>query len=161
MSDPTAPSLPAPFRDTPLTAQWLGYLGLAPFVGQALVVAFGPAGHDGLAAHAAQGIVTYGAAILSFLGGITWGLTVGNPRLAGPRGAREVMYSMLPALGAWVALLLPTTLALWFLVAGFGFAFVHDRRMATLHGLPPWFIRLRLHLSLGAALSVAATALCR
>jgi uncharacterized membrane protein YhdT len=103
--------------------------------------------------------VTYGAAILSFLGGITWGLTVANPRLDGLQGGRELLYSMSPALGAWAALLLPTTLALWFMVVGFVCAYAHDHRTARLHGLPAWFVRLRLHLSLGAALALAATAL--
>lgn len=158
MSDATQRTLPTHLRETPATAQWLGYLGLIPFIGQALAAVLGPSGDDSLASHAAHGIVTYGAAILSFLGGITWGLTVSNARIAGTQGSRELMYSMLPALGAWAALLLPTTLALWFLALGFAFAFAHDYRTAALHGLPAWFMRLRLHLSLGAVLAVTTTA---
>jgi hypothetical protein len=161
MSDATERKLQDHLREAPATAQWLGYLGLIPFIGQALAAVLGPAGEDGLATHAALGVVTYGAAILSFLGGITWGLTVNNPNLAGTGGSREFIYSMLPALGAWAALLLPTTLALWFLALGFAIAFIHDYRAAGIHGLPAWFIRLRLHLSLGAVIAVTVTALYR
>jgi hypothetical protein len=71
------------------------------------------------------------------------------------------MYSMLPALGAWAARLLPTTFSLWFLAIGFAIAFIHDYRTASLHQLPAWFMRLRLHLSLGAVVSIMLTAVCR
>ncbi len=148
-------------NEVPATARWLGYLGLLPFVAQMLAAVLGPSGEDSLAAHAALGVATYGAVILSFLGGITWGLTVNNPAIAGTQGSRELMYSMLPALGAWAALLLPTTFSLWFLAIGFAIAFVHDYRTAALHQLPAWFMRLRLHLSLGAVVSLVLAALYR
>jgi hypothetical protein len=148
-------------NEVPATARWLGYLGLLPFFAQMLAAVLGPSGDDSLAAHASLGVATYGAVILSFLGGITWGLTVNNAALAGTRGSRELMYSMLPALGAWEALLLPTTFSLWFLAIGFAIAFIHDYRTASLHQLPAWFMRLRLHLSLGAVVSITLTAVYR
>lgn len=148
-------------NQVPITAAWLGYLGLLPFFVQAAAAVLGPAGEDSLAQHAAYGVATYGAVILSFLGGITWGLTVNNPTLANVQGSRELIYSMLPALGAWAAILLPTTFTLWFCAVGFVVAFVHDWRTARLHTLPAWFLRLRLHLSLGAIVSVVLTALYR
>ena len=144
-----------------VTARWLGYLGLLPFFAQAAAAVLGPAGPDSLARHAAFGIATYGAVILSFLGGITWGLTVNNAQLANVQGSRELIYSMLPALAAWAALLLPTTFTLWFCALGFLIAFIHDWRTAHLHQLPAWFLRLRLHLSLGAIVSVVLTAVYR
>jgi len=145
----------------PATAGWLGYLGLLPFLVQAAAAVLGPPGTDSLASHAAHGVATYAAVILSFLGGITWGLTVSNPHLSTTQGSRELMYSMLPALGAWAALLLPTTFTLWCCALGFAIAFVHDWRTAGLHHLPAWFLRLRLHLSVGAIVSVMLTALSR
>lgn len=157
MLDAAAP----PVNDIPKTAGWLGYLGLLPFVVQTLAVVFGPNGENSLAHHAAVGVASYAAVILSFLGGITWGLTVNNQTLASVQGSRELIYSMLPALGAWAAILLPTTLTLWFCAIGFIVTFAHDSRTARLHALPPWFLRLRLHLSLGAVVCIVLTAIFR
>lgn len=150
-----------PVNQVPTTAGWLGYLGLLPFFVQTLAVVFGPNGEDSLAHHAAFGVASYGAVILSFLGGITWGLTVNNPQLANVQGSRELIYSMLPALAAWAAILLPTAFTLWFCAIGFLVAFIHDWKTAPLHALPAWFLRLRLHLSLGAIVSVLLTAFYR
>ncbi|HMM75594.1 MAG TPA: DUF3429 domain-containing protein [Gammaproteobacteria bacterium] len=150
-----------PVNQIPTTAGWLGYLGLLPFVVQMLAVVFGPKGEDSLAQHAAFGIASYGAVILSFLGGITWGLTVNNPTLANVQGSRELIYSMLPALAAWAAVLLPAPFTLWFCAIGFAVTFAHDTRTASLHALPAWFLRLRLHLSLGAIVCIVLTAIYR
>jgi|LNFM01.1.fsa_nt_gb hypothetical protein len=157
MTDATSRSV----NPVPATAGWLGYLGLLPFFAQAAAAVLAPPGPDSLASHAAYGVATYGAVILSFLGGITWGLTVNSPHLNNTQGSRELIYSMLPALGAWAAILLPTTFTLWFCAVGFLVAFIHDWRTASLHHLPPWFLRLRLHLSLGAIVSVVLTAVYR
>ncbi|MCC7120993.1 MAG: DUF3429 domain-containing protein [Gammaproteobacteria bacterium] len=143
----------------PSTAGWLGYLGLLPFVVQTLAVVFGPQGEDSLAHHAAFGVASYGAVVLSFLGGITWGLTVANPTLVNVQRSRELIYSMLPALAAWAAILLPTAFTLWFCAIGFSVTFAHDVRTARLHALPAWFLRLRLHLSVGAFVCIVTTAL--
>src|SRR5688500_14465348 len=48
--------------------------------------------------------IAYGAVVLSFLGGIRWGTAIGPYATA--RQALELAASTLPALAAWIALLL-------------------------------------------------------
>ena len=57
----------------PAMAAWLGGLGALPFVGLAVAVV----GLEGPArAVVVQALLGYGAVILSFLGGIHWGLAI-------------------------------------------------------------------------------------
>ena len=137
-------------------ARWLGYAGLLPFVVPALLVALLPAGD--WQSLAARVLVAYGAVILSFLGGIVWGLSLRHTSLTPGLAAREFVYSVCPSLLGWVALLLPLRAGAALLAASVCAAFVHDALAARLHDLPRWFLSLRLQLSLGAvsALSLAA-----
>ena len=137
-------------------ARWLGYAGLLPFVLPALLVALLPAGDWHTLA--ARVLVAYGAVILSFLGGIVWGLGLQSRRLTPRLAAFEFLYSVCPSLLGWVALLLPLRPGAALLAACVCGAFVHDALTARLHELPRWFLALRLQLSLGAvsALSLAA-----
>ena len=147
--------VPAP-ASAHVIARWLGYGGLLPFVVPALLVALLPAGE--WQTLAARVLLAYGAVILSFLGGIVWGLSLRHPSLTPSLAAREFIYSVCPSLLGWVALLLPLRAGAALLAASVCAAFVHDALVARLHELPRWFLSLRLQLSLGAvsALSLAA-----
>lgn len=128
-------------------ACWLGYAGLLPFaVGLLLAVFGGPT----LGAYGRHLLGTYGAVILSFLGGVAWGLTLTNETLAPAAARREFLYAVLPSLLAWLALLLPTALGTALLALCFVATLGHDWRYAKTHPVPDWFVRLRVHLSLGA-----------
>ena len=59
------------------------------------------------------------------------------------------------ALIAWLALLLPPLLASLFLIAGFIAHYRQDRRLASVAGLPLWYLPLRLRLSVVACLCLA------
>ena len=140
-------------------AQWaslLGYAGLLPF-GLASLGALLLPGE--LSTFCARALVAYGAAILSFLGGITWGLCVATSSLPIETARREFLYSVCPSLIAWVCLLLPVRPALWLLAVGVALAFAHDRWRAALLALPEWFCKLRLRLSAGAVVSLLLGAL--
>ncbi|MGD2074756.1 MAG: DUF3429 family protein [Gammaproteobacteria bacterium] len=132
-------------------ARRLGYLGAVPFAacaGAALVA-------EGTAqALAVQSLLGYGALILSFVGALHWarGLQSGMPG-AGPG---LLVLSVMPALLAWVALLLPPAEGLALLAAGFVGLYLFDRRA---WGAQPWFVRLRLHLSTAAVLCLASGAM--
>lgn len=83
----------------------LGYAGLIPFVGLALMVQLAPTPLNYLSA---ESLASYGAIITSFLGAIHWGA---NLRILGktPPGDRwEIrnawIWGIIPALVAWVAL---------------------------------------------------------
>lgn len=137
-------------------ARWLGYGGLLPFAAAAALVAMLSAGEWHTLA--SRVLLAYGAVILSFLGGIVWGLTLRNETLAPGLAAREFVYSVCPSLLGWVALLMPLRSGAGLLAACVCAAFVHDALLARQHELPRWFLSLRLQLSLGAvtALSLAA-----
>ena len=123
-------------------AKWMGYLGLLPFIFAAAGVWFNlPWVIPILAA--------YGAVILSFVGAIHWGLAMVQRSVSAP-----VFYaSIVPALVAWVALLIPTILGLPLLAAGFvGWRLWEQRNVGPL--LPGWFRAMRTVLTIGAVASL-------
>ena len=139
--------------------QWaslLGYAGLVPFGLACLGALLLPAD---LARFCANALVAYGAAILSFLGGITWGLCVATASLPIETARREFLYSVCPSLLAWGCLLLPVRPALWLLCVGVALALAHDWWRAGLLELPDWFRTLRVRLSAGALVSLLLGAL--
>ncbi|MDI1286729.1 MAG: DUF3429 domain-containing protein [Reyranella sp.] len=145
---PTDPSNSAGF---PATAIWLGALGLLPFGGTALSAAFLDSGYG---VWAMTALMAYGAVILSFLGGIHWGLAIASdPR----NGAlpRRLIVSVAPSLVAWAGLLLPLRVGLLVLAAGFAATLYVDLRATRAGEAPSWYPRLRRPLSIAvlAALS--------
>ncbi|MGE0484424.1 MAG: DUF3429 domain-containing protein [Gammaproteobacteria bacterium] len=142
----------------PAVAAWLGGLGALPFVALALLMAVGPAG---FATSAAPALVAYGAVILSFLGGIQWGLAVAVPRAGAALRPARLVVSVLPSLVGWIALLLPTPAAAMVVLAvAFLAVLVVDTRAWQRGETPPWYPRLRWPLTLvvGACLLLAAGA---
>lgn len=121
------------------TAQWLGYAGALPFIACAALALLAAGGVQALALQAMLG---YGAVILSFVGALHW--TRALQGVAGPAGAQLLAISVLPALLAWLALLLAPREAGLLLATGFIAVYLFDRR--AWRG-QPWFLRLRLHLS--------------
>ena len=87
----------------------------------------------------------YAAVILSFLGGVHWGVTVADSRLS--TWAR-VGWSVTPSLIGWIGALLSGALAITLLALGFVVAAGVD--LVTLSGQAPWYRRLRMVLSAGA-----------
>ncbi|CAB0149487.1 hypothetical protein PSI9734_00052 [Pseudidiomarina piscicola] len=121
------------------TAQRLGYAGLIPF----LVFTFGGL-LDLYAEHSLRLFVVYSALILSFLGGVHWGLAMArddNP-------TRMLHWSMLPSIlgivlvfaGIWLS---PLTM-LVVLACGHLFWLNFEKRHLSEH---LWYIELRSRLS--------------
>lgn len=134
---------------TPLAALALGYAGLIPFAAGALATwALG----DEPRAAAAFALVGYGAVIVSFLGGIHWGLGF----LRGD--AVRFVWGVVPSLVAWPALLLPPAAGLALLAAMLVVCYAVDRRVYPAYDLQRW-LPLRLHLSAVAAVCCAAGAI--
>ena len=134
----------------------LGVAGLIPFGLLSMLVVTG--WHDQLgwtAAATRTGLLTYGAAIASFLGGIRWGLAL---RETGRPAARDFALSVVPSLLAWAALLLPprgASAALGVLILAWG---VIDQDLISRAVAPRWFGHLRVALSLGAGVMLLAAA---
>ncbi|MFO1070101.1 MAG: DUF3429 domain-containing protein [Geminicoccaceae bacterium] len=135
----TALRTPSP----PPAALWLGGSGLLPFAGLALATWLLPEARVPAAVHA---VVAYGAVILSFVGGAHWGF--GSK---GPGSAALLAASVVPSLLGWVALLLPPVPGLLLLAAGFAAVLLVDREAVSAALAPPWWMRLRLPLSLTVA----------
>jgi hypothetical protein len=90
---------PAGRAESPPLALWaIALLALSPFPVAALVFGYGP---DSLARPALTSLLAWSAAVLSFLGGVRWGLETREPR---PRWMRQA-FSALCAVAAWVILL--------------------------------------------------------
>lgn len=102
-------------------------------------------------------LLAYGASILSFLGGIQWGLAVARPDGAGL--AMRLALSVVPSLAAWLALLLPVRPGLLVRAVSLAAVLAADLRAAQRGLAPPWYPKLRLPLSGGAMVALLAGAL--
>lgn len=142
---------PSPTLAPPRLVAWLGYGGLLPFA------ALAAAPWAGLLPRelAAQALVAYGAVILSFVGALHWAFAMTLP-VDGPQRERLFAWSVVPALIAWPALMLPAAGAVPLLVAGFAAHYLQDRRLAAPGGLPAWYLPLRLRLSAVASLCLVS-----
>ncbi|MBS0512955.1 MAG: DUF3429 domain-containing protein [Proteobacteria bacterium] len=127
----------------PRQVAWLGYGGLLPFVGLAITILADPR-HGLLWGDA---LVAYGAVILSFVGALHWGFAMCLPGLTDTRRGACFVWSTVPALVAWPALLADPHFAAVVLVAGFVAHYWQDRRLAALATLPAWYLPLRLRLT--------------
>lgn len=97
---------------------------------------------------------TYGAVILSFLGGVRWGNLLSDHSQVRRWGALTL--SVVPSLIAWPALMMPPIAMLATLSAGFVFQFALDVEAVRREELPGWFGRLRKILTTGAVLALLA-----
>lgn len=124
----------------PLAAKLLGYSGVLPFAVLAVLHFYG---EQQIEAAALRGFIAYGAVILSFLGGVRWGVATLGDRF----GGLSSFITVAPSLWAFACLLWPdTSHAVWGLMAGFmvlGFA---DRWFPP-QGGADWMIVLRTRLS--------------
>ena len=138
----------------PRAVSWLGYGGLMPFLGLALAsgLEVGPA-------WIAQALLAYGAVILSFVGALHWAFAMTLTDLPEDRRTWMYIWSTLPALAAWPALLLEPRVGSVMLVAVFALHYLQDRRLVTLVALPVWYLPLRLRLSTAATLCLLAPGL--
>ena len=144
MSNPTAP---AANPDT--TALRLAYAGLLPFVLGALLVW---AVRAEVQAYVALALSAYAAVVLSFLGGIHWGLAMRQPQQATTGLARSLVWGVVPALVAWPAAVMPPDAGLVILGAMLIVSYAVDRRLYPAHGVAAW-LTLRFRLSAVAAMS--------
>jgi hypothetical protein len=121
----------------------LGHAGLLPFVAGALLVWLV---HDEVRPWVEHALALYGALIVSFLGGIHWGVAL---RQTQP-DLRLLGWGVVPSLVAWLAMLMPANAGL----VVFGLAllgcYLVDRRLYPLQGVAHW-LTLRFRLSAVAA----------
>ena len=141
----------------PIVAKWLGGLGALPFM---FLAAVGVAAEPALAEVSRLALAAYGAVILSFLGGIHWGLAIAGlgPDTSVCRTARRLAYSVVPALVGWGALFVVWPLGLLILAAAFAAMLLFDARASRVGEAPYWYRRLRLPLTVVVVASLIAGA---
>ena len=144
---PMTPNAPDPL------AVRLGYLALLPFALGAVLVW---SGLGEWSVRAAAAVAAYAAVVVSFIGGIYWGLAF---RQTDPPAALFV-WGVVPSLLAASALMLPAAAALAVLGAVLIVCYLVDRRFYPANAIGR-YLPLRLHLTFGAVLGcfVAAVGL--
>ena len=141
---------------TVLIARVLGYGGALPFLCGAIA-----ASHQvvvlGLAP--AHLLLSYGAVILSFLGGLHWGRVITSPNPNGRSDSTWLIWSVCPSLLGWMTLLLPEKVGAVVLSLCFLAALKIDQKLFRQKIWPTWMRPLRLHLSLIAVASLTSLVL--
>jgi hypothetical protein len=112
--------------------------------GAALVWLVHPEAHP----YAVLALATYASVIVSFLGGIHWGVAFRQEQ----PDPRLLAWGVVPSLVAWVAVVMPPEAGL--VVSGVMLAVCYavDRRLYLAHGLARW-LTLRFRLSAVASVS--------
>jgi hypothetical protein len=134
-------------QTTPLMAKVLGYAGLIPFVGLTALLQIVDVVHQPSVVFALQ---AYGATILSFLGALHWGLTMGDEQPS----QGMLLWGVAPSLLAWASLLVPPHLGLWSMAAALWACYAVDFRTYVRLGLTHW-LPMRLILTAVASMCCA------
>lgn len=88
----------------------------------------------------------YGAVILSFLGGIRWGIAVADNPASPVSGT--LAWSVIPSLWGWAAVFAGAPLNYIMLAIGFAAMGLWDRKLIEKTNIPLWFVELRNVLSI-------------
>ena len=99
-------------------------------------------------------IAYYGATILSFLGGIYWGLAIASPAAPSARLLLFLGIGVTPQLLGWAALLLPGQAGFFLTAMGLLALLIADRGAVKSGMAPGWFLDLRWPLSIAAAMAL-------
>lgn len=128
----------------------LGYAGLIPAVVLSLWLLGIPDDHP-WRVRTITLLTGYAAVVLSYLGGIRWGLALSEPR---DDTGTLFSLSVLPALGGWAALFIPAPYSFVLLAVAFAAHGAWDTLSAERSGIPDWFARLRMQLTAGIVLTM-------
>ena len=145
-----------PPRLTPSAVAWLGYGGLLPFVLFATAIYFSPQQNVFLG----RALLAYGAVILSFVGALHWGFAMTLQGLSAKQRLLAYLWSVVPALLAWPALVIESAaVGSALLITGFVANYWRDVCLVRVAELPDWYLPLRLRLTSVACLCLLAFAM--
>lgn len=145
-----------PPRLTPSAVAWLGYGGLLPFVLFATAIYFFPQHNVFLG----RALLAYGAVILSFVGALHWGFAMTLQGLSAKQRLRAYLWSVVPALLAWPALVIESAaVGSALLISGLVANYWRDVCLVRVAELPDWYLPLRLRLTSVACLCLLAFAM--
>jgi Protein of unknown function (DUF3429) len=142
-------------------AQWLGYAGLVPFLSLAALLFWGSYQHNTDRFVVEVALLSYGAIILTFVGALSWAHAMHRDDL----NASWMVWSVTPSLIAWLAMCATLFLVgsypnatATILIAGFLVQLAADFRIRKLlprDVFPDWFMRMRVHLTIAACVSLS------
>lgn len=130
----------------------LSLAGVIPFAALTVFLVLVGKQHP-LNAIALDALKTYGAVILSFLGGIRWGLALEatDRRLA----AKVHVASIVPSLAGWFALFLPDAVALGVLAVAFAAHGAWDSFAGQVGTFRNWFVQIRMVITIAVVVLLA------
>lgn len=151
MSTPTLPAAPLDESQDPATRliQRLGHAGLAPFVLLALLIWLVDAS---LHPFVALALAAWGAVVVSFLGGIHWGIALRGAHAGATVARLHLLWGVASSLLAWLAIVMPAYAGLPLLGLILIGCYLVDRKTWPAAGLGAW-LPLRLKLTAVATLS--------
>ena len=121
----------------------LGYAGLLPFLLMMLGVwSADPAWLTDFV----KGQLAYAMVILSFLGGVHWGVALLSHDLPEDVSRKALMWGVTPSLIAWSATLF-SGFGFAVMMAGFIAALQVDKQLYPIYGMPDWMLPLRKRLT--------------
>lgn len=137
----------------PTMAMVLGAAGAFPFLALSFAAPFVD---ESLREQTTSVLTAYGAVILSFLGGIHWGLAINAAHAAAEerRLFRRLSCSVVPALIGWIAFLIPPAASLSVLAVAFVAVLCVDLIAARNEEVPEWYPMLRVPLTVAVVLSL-------
>jgi hypothetical protein len=138
----------------PVSALLLGVAGLIPFFG--LAIWQGVTGDELLSERLMMGFIFYAASILSFLGGVGWGLAMSETDPV-QRGLAFGV-STVPSLIAWAASFINVQnlgFTLTILGAAFLLQSAWDWHLTQIGRAPAWFAKLRIGLTIAVISAIA------
>lgn len=121
----------------------LGYGGLLPFIGLALLILTSVEYRPLLAV----ALVNYGAVILSFVGALHWGFAMSVQNMSAELRRDRLIWSVIPALIALLSTLLPVSVGCLLLIVGFLVHFWQDRQLVRAVNLDAWYLPMRFRLT--------------
>ena len=123
----------------------LGHAGLAPFVLGALLAMLV---RVDVLPFVLGALSVYAGVIVSFLGGIHWGVLM----VARDAAPRRLVWAVLPSLFGWVSVVMPPHAGLVIQALLLIVCYLVDRRVYPVYGLSKW-LTLRFRLTLVASMS--------
>lgn len=147
-------SPPSPIPSVPL---WLGAGGAVPCIVLAGSLWLLP---PDMQMVAIEWLRTYAAVILAFVGALHWAFAMLHPKL--PDRERDIVmtWSVVPALVAWLGMLMSVRAGLVLTAAMFVVHWTMDRQFVVrFGGVPDWYLRLRAGLTAVVATCLVVVAL--
>ena len=127
-------------KELPGAAMLWGWAGVIPF---AFLAGASVLAEPGWAALALGKLAIYGAIILTFMGGVHWGLAIAGSR----PGLQLFTTGIIPSLIAVCSILVPVKPAIAILIAGFLLLLANDLWLVRQSFFPHWYGRLRTQLT--------------